>query len=728
MTASPPNPSGPTARTPPAGRSVVPRPPQLTRTRRLLTALTPAVIVVVLGALVVDGLGRVRTTAALVTHTREVRETIGATLSDLLDAETGQRGFIITGTDRYLEPYDAGLARLTRDTGRLRALTRENPTQQRWLDSLGPLIATKRTMLDSAIAARRASGLAAATGIISNDAGRVAMDRIRGVLAQMMDEEERLLAPRIVSAGRRGQAVAAIVIVGTLVAGVLALVAHGLLSRYGAAQAAAADLLDRKNAELETQNAPLGEQALELELQRQQLQDQAMELETQNEQLQSQTVELELQQEHLQNQTAELETQTIAAKEAAAELEIANDDLRHSEARLRLATEIAALGTWDLDPVSHALVWDERCRQAYGVPPGAKVDFNVFLDRLHPEDRDRVQAAVGAALDPDRANGDGTRMDIEYRTIGIDGVTRWVRSSGRGFFSEPHDGDRRRALRFTGTVLDVTAQHDAQAERDRLLESERAARTDAERANRAKSEFLTTMSHELRTPLNAIGGYVELIAMGIRGAVTPEQLEDLARVKRSGQHLLSLINDILNFAKLEAGQVEFRPAPTPVAAMLDELETLLAPLLQEKQLAYDYRPCAEPLVARADPEKVRQIFINLLSNATKFTDPGGRIRVECASDESKVIFRVIDTGRGIPADQLERIFEPFVQISRQSTPSSQQGVGLGLAISRDLARRMDGDLTVTSEVGVGSTFTITLPRIVEGATRASAAHDSVTHD
>ena len=262
------------------------------------------------------------------------------------------------------------------------------------------------------------------------------------------------------------------------------------------------------------------------------------------------------------------------------------------------------------------------------------------------------------------------------------------------------------------------AQQTAQAlERARLYEAERAARTRAEEAraradeaNRAKSEFLSTMSHELRTPLNAIAGYVDLLTMGLRGPVTDEQREDLARIRRSGQHLLALINDILNFARLDAGQVEFRIQDVHLDPVLADLEALVAPQVAAKGLTYSHQACGAPVAVRADPERLRQILLNLLTNAVKFTDVGGRIAIACdASDRAAVRVRVRDTGRGIPADQLERIFEPFVQVDRNLTPGSQQGVGLGLAISRDLARRMGGDLAAKSARGEGSTFTLTLP-------------------
>jgi signal transduction histidine kinase len=245
-------------------------------------------------------------------------------------------------------------------------------------------------------------------------------------------------------------------------------------------------------------------------------------------------------------------------------------------------------------------------------------------------------------------------------------------------------------------------------ERARLFEAEHAARAEAERANRAKSEFLAVMSHELRTPLNAIGGYAEIMEMEIRGPITPEQREDLKRVQTSQRHLLGLINEVLNYAKLETGSVHYDLAEVRLCDVLTGAEALVAPQARAKDLTLSVAGCPPNFTARADAEKVRQILVNLLSNAVKFTQPGGRVELACAAAGGRVRLFVRDTGIGIAPDQLERIFEPFVQVRADLTRTAE-GTGLGLAISRDLARGMGGDLTAESKSGVGSTFTLTLP-------------------
>jgi signal transduction histidine kinase len=266
---------------------------------------------------------------------------------------------------------------------------------------------------------------------------------------------------------------------------------------------------------------------------------------------------------------------------------------------------------------------------------------------------------------------------------------------------------------------DITAQVLARREVEHLLgESERAraeaelARREAEAANRSKSEFLAVMSHELRTPLNAIGGYTELIELGIRGPVTPEQRADLARIQQSQRHLLGLINGVLNYARVEAGAVMYDVADVPLSEVLGTCEALIAPQVRARQLTLHYA-AAECVRVRADADKVQQIVLNLLSNAVKFTEPGGSVSLRCASDgdgaSPLVRIEVADTGIGISVEQLARVFEPFVQVDAKLT-RTREGTGLGLAISRDLARGMGGDLTAVSALGMGSTFVLTLPK------------------
>ena len=255
---------------------------------------------------------------------------------------------------------------------------------------------------------------------------------------------------------------------------------------------------------------------------------------------------------------------------------------------------------------------------------------------------------------------------------------------------------------------DVTAQRRAHARETALL-NERTARAAAEAASRAKSEFLATLSHELRTPLNAIAGYAQLLEMGVRGPVTTDQVQDLRRILRSEQHLLGLINELLNFARVERGDLAVDLVPVRVADVAREVLELIEPQAREKTIVTDITCQDAALVALADSDRLRQVLVNLLSNALKFTPSGGSIRILCDERDDMIAVAVADTGIGISAAKQNDIFEPFVQIHRGPGTSSE-GIGLGLAISRSLARAMNGDLTVTSDPGHGSTFELLLSR------------------
>jgi signal transduction histidine kinase len=257
-------------------------------------------------------------------------------------------------------------------------------------------------------------------------------------------------------------------------------------------------------------------------------------------------------------------------------------------------------------------------------------------------------------------------------------------------------------------AVDVTIQVQAQLEREHRTRELERARADAERANTAKGEFLSGMSHDLRSPLNAVGGYAQLVLDGLYGPTTEKQRDAMLRIMRAQQHLLAVIRDILDFAQVEAGHVRLDITNVPLNDVLEGVCVMIEPQMAAKKLTYECNAGEENAVMRTDRERAVQILLNLLTNALKFTDSGS-VKVDCSANQQSVSINVRDTGRGIPADRVAQIFEPFVQVGR-NPDEARQGIGLGLAISRQLARNLGGDLCVESTDGLGSVFTLELPR------------------
>jgi len=385
--------------------------------------------------------------------------------------------------------------------------------------------------------------------------------------------------------------------------------------------------------------------------------------------------------------------------------------LREREADLRDVLENAAEGIHLVGP-DGTIEWANRAElEMLGYTADEYIGRNIADFHV---DRPVIQSVLA------RLRAGETLRGAEARLRHKDGSIRYVLVSSNVRW---RDGEFLHTRCFTKDISEFRAAASAReealaAEREARLEAERArreadeARTIAEQANRAKSEFLAVMSHELRTPLNAIGGYAELMELGIQGQVTPPQREALARIQRSQRMLLGLINQVLNYARVETGNVHYDLASIPLEEALRAAEGLITPQLRAKGLRFESSDCPLDVTVHADGEKLQQILLNLLTNAVKFTDRGGLIRVEVDVESDIALLRVTDTGIGIPVDKLETIFEPFVQVDPNYT-RTRDGVGLGLAISRDLARGMGGELSVSSVEGHGSTFTLTLPRVAD---------------
>jgi two-component system, chemotaxis family, CheB/CheR fusion protein len=333
------------------------------------------------------------------------------------------------------------------------------------------------------------------------------------------------------------------------------------------------------------------------------------------------------------------------------------------------------------------------------------------------------------------AGPDGDIAYIIHRVEDITPFIRWMKEEGRE--GEGHRLLESRARHMEADIVlraheihrvneelsRLNALLEVQAvEHERLLSAAQRAREEAERkglealaASEVKTQFVATMSHELRTPLNAIAGHVQLLDMEVHGPMTATQHEALARVERAQRHLLALINDVLNFTRLDAGRVEYDLRPTELGVVMSAITPMMETQLKAKGLIYEVRPPRGTLLVWADADKLRQILLNLIANAVKFTPRGGRVAVDVDLDETQGVAKVQvrDSGIGIPREKQDAVFHPFVQINRSLT-RPMEGIGLGLTISRDLARGMGGDLTLESAEGRGSTFTVTLRRVAAG--------------
>jgi PAS domain S-box-containing protein len=382
--------------------------------------------------------------------------------------------------------------------------------------------------------------------------------------------------------------------------------------------------------------------------------------------------------------------------------EAATRALRESEQRFRNMADNSPVMVWVTERDGRCMYLNRRWYEFTGQSPEDALGFG-WLRAVHPDDR---QAAEDAFL---AANEQQTPFQLEYRLRRHDGEYRWAIDA-----ASPRFGTNGDFVGYIGSVIDIMERKLAEQQREHALSEAENARAQAVEASQAKSQFLAVMSHELRTPLNAIIGYTDLLEIGVAGPTTDQQGRQLGRIKAGARHLLSLIDEILTFSRIEAGRTELHIAPVDIDELARDTITLVAPLAQEKGLRFTYSPPRHASVIDTDEGKVRQILLNLLSNAIKFTD-SGEVHLDIAAHSASIDIAVRDTGIGIPPKELESIFEPFRQVSRGNTRDAS-GTGLGLAVSRELARLIGGDIEVTSVLGEGSVFTIHLPQRVDGST------------
>lgn len=364
-----------------------------------------------------------------------------------------------------------------------------------------------------------------------------------------------------------------------------------------------------------------------------------------------------------------------------------------TEEKLRLAVSVAEFGILQIDYLNRTAILDQRAALLLGLPASVKVSREMVHDRFHPDDQTMIEKEVRRSVDP---NGNG-EFALQHRIVRTDGTVRWLNVRKRIHF-EDRDGER---IPVSGMVAiaDITAQKNFEQSLQRAKES-------AETANRSRGEFLANMSHEIRTPMAAIIGHADILKDHLND---PDNLQVLETIRRNGSFLLNIINDILDLSKIDAGKLEVETQPVRPDAVVGDVRSLMDVRASEKELPLKVEFCGPvPETIDTDPVRQRQILLNLVGNAIKFTDHG-EVRLVIRYDETsnRLSFDVKDTGIGIPCEKLNDLFEPFVQADNTSTRSFG-GTGLGLAICKRLAVALGGDVAVVSELGKGSRFTLSL--------------------
>jgi signal transduction histidine kinase/CHASE3 domain sensor protein len=660
--------------------------------QRRVIALVPVILVALIGALTYNRSLLVVADVREVERSHETLEVSGSLLTRALDAETGQRAYLLIGDETFLEPYKGARGDIERALADLRVLARDHPAQTSRLNTIERLVNERFTLLDSSIVQRRAGRLNSAADSVSLLSGKQKMDQLRSAVAALQAQERSLLSERRVAERHGVTTTTASIIVAALLALLLSAFINMSISRALEDQDKANNELRRANEDLERQSEQLEMQAAETESQAAELEATSEDLRSTNEALNRTTRAAELLSDASRVLSSTLDYEKTL--EAVARLAVGDIsdwctvDLVDSDGAIKQVVVAHA----DEERVKWARELGKRYPTDYSAPTGVGHVIRSGRPEIYPEIPDELLAA--SAQDADHLailrelrfkSALIVPMIARGRTLGA--LTLVSSAKGRSY------GDADLALATELATRAALAIDNAQLYRSALAASE------------AKSAFLATMSHELRTPLNAIIGYQSLLREGIDGALNESQLNQLARIRASADHLLSLIDEVLTFSRVEAGKEVLRREDVSIRSIIDEAITMVTPLAELKGLPL--RPEGEDVRLYADSGKVRQILLNLLTNSLKFSD-SGEIVIRSRFDKDRVTVSVIDAGIGIATENLERIFDPFWQVEQRST-RKVGGTGLGLSVSRTLARLMGGDILVESELGKGSTFTLSLP-------------------
>ncbi|HET7565927.1 MAG TPA: CHASE3 domain-containing protein [Gemmatimonadaceae bacterium] len=682
---------------------------------RVTAGLAAAVLVLLVGAVALWTTERTAVAARAVDHSQIVLDTLDHVLSRLRDAEARQRGYLLTGDTSYLGSFHTAESVIKRDIAALGRLTAGDSVQQQRIPALKALVASKLDELERTVALRADGNTADAIALVRTNEGKRTMDAINEMLGAMKAYERSLLAVR--AERQRASVRAAVIIIafGSVGAFMLAFAAHLLVRRA-------------------------------MEEQRRTGQEQHFLADA------SATLASSLDFETTLAKIAQLAV-PVMADWCAVDLvrpdgSIQRVAIQHSDpAKVRLAEELqerypnegdAPYGVRHVirtrDPelvrdlpesfVAESAQDEEHLAQlrslgltSYMVVPLVIRDDVLGALTFIAAESGRRYTPRDLELATDLAHRAAMAIDNARLFRDVEEARQHMEQQATELETQAE------ALEHAATEADAINEELQRVNRELSVRTEAAemARARAVVANRAKSDFLAVMSHELRTPLQAIIGYTELLADGITGPVTEAQHEQLARVQASGRHLLALIDELLTFSRIDAGKEPVRIERLDVCALARETVVLIEPTAEAKGIGIMATVPHETCEMESDPTKVRQILLNLLSNAVKFTSDG-EVTLTVRTDARRMAFEVRDTGIGIAPENLDRIFDPFWQVEH-ARAKRVSGTGLGLAVTRQLARLLGGDITVQSTPGRGSTFTVWLPVIAKPTSSSMRAYD-----
>ncbi|MEP7065885.1 MAG: ATP-binding protein [Gemmatimonadota bacterium] len=751
------------------------------RALRIAATVGPALVTLAIGVFSLLALSRLGAARDAVSHSRDITEELHTVLARLTDAETSERGYVLTGSEEYLAPGTGAAADVHRALGSARRLI-SDPVEQRRVDTLSTIISQKLAELQRTIHAYDSGGSSAAAGEVRSNREQALMGEARTLIAEIEGDERTRLARREEREAQLRILTGSVIFAGILLSGLLSLIVNAMLGRALAAREVADKRRQNTLAQLESVNQELFTQALEMKAQ-------AAKLEQANDELRIVSQDLERQRSAAQRASARV----VNVLDSMSDAFIAFDrdwtirQLNREGVRLTNGGNPSILGrsVWNLWGSWIAPELEKKLRAAmagetvepfeFEVAPnkwfeirmnGTADGLAIFFRDVSAERRARmereqlieqaedehsrlitvveqsplaisiVEAPSGRRILSNRAAEEVMGIQLVDSVAETMNVVKLFTEDGRPLEPEESplaraigggkvvinemlqverpNGERRHICVNSAPVRDAQGNVDAGVaifwdvtEQHKADQELRQARHEAESANRAKGEFLAVMSHELRTPLSAIIGYEELLFDGITGPVNEGQRTQLARIKASATHLLSLIDEVLTLSRVEAGREVSHPERVTVSEALREASMIAEPLALDKRLAIEVERVSRELEVWADPTKLRQILLNLITNAIKFTDAGA-VTLGSRRLDGCVEIMVRDTGIGVAPQDQDRIFDTFWQVEQKST-RKVGGTGLGLSVSRRLARLMNGDLSVHSKLGEGSTFTIRLP-------------------